>query len=100
VDALGVGGVAVLVGSLPLGSEVCLDAESLVRRIATVTTVHDATGDQLRRGVAYLARSWRTVPFDELVGSTHPLADLDVALAEAATGRHVRVGVAPGRRSA
>lgn len=100
VDALGVGGVAVLVGSLLAGTEVCLDAASLVRRSAAVTAVHDATGDQLRRGVAYLARAWRTVPFDELVGSTHPLADLDAAFAEAATGVHIRVGVAPGRRPA
>jgi hypothetical protein len=54
----------------------------------------------LRRAVAFLARSWRVFPFDELVGATHPLADLDAAIAEAATGAHVRVGVAPGRRSA
>jgi putative phosphonate catabolism associated alcohol dehydrogenase len=100
VDTLGVGGVAVLVGGVQAGSEVCLDAESLGRRLVTVTAVHDSTGEQLRRAVAYLAREWRTVPFDELVGSTHSLADLDAAFAEAATGTHVRVGVAPGRRSA
>jgi putative phosphonate catabolism associated alcohol dehydrogenase len=100
VDSLGVGGVAVLVGGRAPGSEVCLDAESLGRRLVTVTAVHDSTGDQLRRAVAFLARSWRTQPFDELVGATHPLADLDAAFAEAATGAHVRVGVVPGRRSA
>lgn len=100
VDSLGVGGVAVLVGSGAPGSEVWLDAESLARRLVTITAVHDSTGDQLRRAVAFLARSWRIFPFDELVGATHPLADLDAAVAEAATGAHVRVGVAPGRRAA
>jgi putative phosphonate catabolism associated alcohol dehydrogenase len=97
-SVVGVGGVAVLVGSVPPGSEVCLEPESLVRRLVTIAAVHDATGDQLRRAVAFLERSWRLVPFDELVGATHPLAELDAALAEAATGAHVRVGVAPGRR--
>ena len=100
IGSLGVGGVGVLVGSVAPGSEVCLDPESLVRRLVTIAAVHDYTGAQLRRAVAFLERSWRRVPFDELVGATHPLAELDDALAEAATGRYVRVGVAPGRRPA
>lgn len=99
VGTLGVGGVAVLVGNVPAGSEVCLDPASLTRRLVTISAVHDYTGAQLRRAVAFLERSWRTVPFDELVGATYPLAELDDALAEAATGDHVRVGVAPGRRA-
>ncbi|WP_448006468.1 alcohol dehydrogenase catalytic domain-containing protein [Agromyces bauzanensis] len=98
VDALGPGGVAVLVGNVPPGSEVCLDADSLVRRLVTIQTVRDASGEQLRHAVAFLERSWRSFPFDELVGSTHPLDDLDLAIAEAAAGTHLRVGVAPGRR--
>ena len=98
VDVLGVGGVAVLVGSVPSGSAVYLDAESLGRRHITITSVRDSTGEQLRRAVAFLERTWRLFPFDELVGATHPLAALDDALAEAATGAYVRVGVAPGRR--
>ena len=64
----------------------------------TISAVHDYTGAQLRRAVAFLERAWRTVPFDELVGATHPLAEVDDAIAEAATGEFVRVGVAPGRR--
>lgn len=99
VQVLGTGGVAVLVGSVPRGSEVCLDGDSLVRRLLRIESVRDATGEQLRRAVAFLERSWRSFPFDELVGSTHPLAELDRAVAEAASGAFVRVGVAPGRRA-
>lgn len=99
IDSLGAGGVAVLVGDTPRGSEVCLDTESLMRRLVTVQSVRDASGEHLRRAVSFLERSWRSFPFDELVGSTHPLADLDRAIEAAATGAHVRVGVAPGRRS-
>ncbi|HET8779394.1 MAG TPA: alcohol dehydrogenase catalytic domain-containing protein [Agromyces sp.] len=113
VDSVGDGGVAVLVGRVPVGSEVCLDAESLARRLVTISAVRDSTGEQLRRAVAFLERSWRPstssgngsgagsptgMSFDEFVGATYPLAAVDDALAEAATGAHVRVGIAPGRR--
>src|SRR4029453_2931883 len=93
IGSLGVGGVGVLVGSVAPGSEVCLDPESLVRRLVTIAAVHDYTGAQLRRAVEFLERSGRRGPFDALVGATHSLAELDDALAEAATGQYVRVGV-------
>lgn len=98
LDVIGVGGVAVLVGSVSPGSEVSLDPETIVRRLATVTGVHNYTAAHLERAVAFLDRAWQQLPFEELVGATHPLAELDLALEEAATGLHVRVGVAPGRR--
>jgi threonine dehydrogenase-like Zn-dependent dehydrogenase len=99
IGSVGVGGIVVLVGTAPQGAEVCVDAGSLVSRLATVTGVHDYSGEQLVRAVAFLERSWRTLPLDELVGATHALADVDTALEEAAAGVHVRVGVAPGRRA-
>ena len=75
-------------------SRSCADS----RRSRPCTTTR---GAQLRaRGRVPRARRGGAVPFDELVGATHPLAELDDALAEAATGRYVRVGVAPGRRPA
>ena len=99
IGSVGVGGIVVLVGTAPQGAEVCVDAGSIVSRLATVTGVHDYSGEQLVRAVAFLERSWRTLPLDELVGATHALADVDTALEEAAAGVHVRVGVAPGRRT-
>lgn len=100
VSKLGVGGVAVLVGSVIGGTELCVDPESLVRRLVSITGVHDYDARHLERAVAFLERAWRSHPLDELVGSTHALAKLDHALEEAATGRHIRVGIAPGRRPA
>lgn len=98
LDTVGVGGVAVLVGSVSPGPEVGIDPESIVRRLVTVAGVHNYAAPQLVRAVEFLERSWRELPLDELVGATHPLTELDVAIEEAATGLHVRVGVAPGRR--
>ncbi|MET4159966.1 alcohol dehydrogenase catalytic domain-containing protein [Agromyces sp. PvR057] len=100
VAKVGIGGVVVLVGTVTSGTELCIDPESLVRRLATITGVHNYDAAHLERAVAFLERSWRTLPLDELVSSTHALARLDHALEEAASGRHIRVGVAPGRRSA
>ncbi|SFR91733.1 putative phosphonate catabolism associated alcohol dehydrogenase [Agromyces sp. CF514] len=100
VAKLGVGGVAVLAGSVTSGTELCVDPESIVRRLVTLTGVHNYDARHLELAVAFLERAWRTLPLDELVGSTHALAKLDVALDEAASGRHIRVGVAPGRRVA
>ncbi|WP_157000746.1 alcohol dehydrogenase catalytic domain-containing protein [Agromyces laixinhei] len=99
LGVVGVGGIVVLVGSVSPGSEVGLDPETIVRRVVTVTGVHNYTAGQLVRAVEFLERAWQLLPFDELVGVTHPLAELDLALEEAATGLHVRVGVAPGRKS-
>ncbi len=99
VRTLGIGGIAVLLGSVTPGPEVAVDPETIVRRLITITGVHNYTPDQLVRAVAFLERSWHGLPLDELIGTTHALADLDAALAEAATGEHVRVGVAPGRRA-
>ena len=99
VRTLGIGGIAVLLGSVTPGSEVQVDPAIIVRRLLTVTGVHNYTADHLVRAVAFLERSWHGLPLDELIGTTHALADLDAALAEAATGEHVRVGVAPGRRT-
>ncbi|MCP2370626.1 putative phosphonate catabolism associated alcohol dehydrogenase [Agromyces terreus] len=100
VSTVGTGGVVVLVGSVAGGTELCVDPESIVRRMLTVTGVHNYAATHLERAVAFLERSWRILPLDELVGPTHALAMLDLALAEAASGEHIRVGVAPGRRAA
>ncbi|MDQ0893756.1 alcohol dehydrogenase catalytic domain-containing protein [Agromyces ramosus] len=106
IDVIGVGGVVVLAGGDRRGGdrrdrpELPIDPEALASRLVTVTGVRGATADQLTRAAAFLERSWRVLPLDELVGATHPLAELDAALEEAGTGLHVRVGVAPGRRTA
>ncbi|MET0811770.1 MAG: alcohol dehydrogenase catalytic domain-containing protein [Microbacterium sp.] len=95
ISRVGVGGAVVLVGSVSPGPAVALDAESVVRRLVTLKGVHNYTPAQLVRAVAFLERSWRTVPLGDLVGTSYPLDQLDRAIDDAATGGHVRVGVVP-----
>ncbi|MCD2440798.1 alcohol dehydrogenase catalytic domain-containing protein [Agromyces sp. SYSU K20354] len=92
-----IGGVVVLVGSVSPGPGVQLDPEAVVRGLLTVTGVHNYAPRHLQRAIDYLASSPRAAAFGALVGTTYPLAELDRALAAAANGAHVRVGIDPRR---
>ncbi|QAY74557.1 alcohol dehydrogenase [Agromyces protaetiae] len=98
IDAVDVGGVVVLVGSVFPGPDVAISPESLIRRLVTVQGVHNYAPHHLEEAVAALHRLRRTRPFDEFVGATFSLAELDTAIEAAASGAHVRVGIAPQRR--
>jgi putative phosphonate catabolism associated alcohol dehydrogenase len=97
IDGVAVGGVVVLVGSVFPADPVPLDAERMVRRLVTVTGVHNYTGRDLADAVAFLAGRGRAYPFAEAVGEVRQLAELDAALeAASAPGAPLRVGVVPG----
>lgn len=92
------GGVVVLVGSVFPADPVPLDAESVVRRLVTVTGVHNYTGGELADAVAFLAGRGRAYPFAEAVGAVRALGDVDAALHDAAApGAPLRIGLLPGR---
>ncbi|WEK60834.1 MAG: alcohol dehydrogenase catalytic domain-containing protein [Candidatus Microbacterium colombiense] len=92
------GGIVVLVGSVFPADPVPLDAESIVRRLVTVTGVHNYTGAELAEAVAFLAGRGRAYPFADAVGSVRALADIDEAvLAASAPGAPLRIGLIPGR---
>ncbi|MRG58887.1 alcohol dehydrogenase catalytic domain-containing protein [Agromyces sp. CFH 90414] len=95
--SMGVGGILVLVGSVSPGPRVELDPEAVVRGLLTVTGVHNYRTEHLQRAIDHLAGNRGAPPFHELVSRSFPLADLDDALAAAATGAHVRVAVDPRR---
>ncbi|MEB4614700.1 zinc-binding dehydrogenase, partial [Leucobacter sp. M11] len=86
INALDIGGVAVLVGSVhPVGA-VPLDPESMVRGLRTVRGLHNYTPRHLVEAVGYLSERYDAYPFRELVGAEFPLAELDEAVALAAAG--------------
>ena len=95
IEAIGVGGVVVLVGSVSPTEPIPFDPERLVRGLATVRGVHNYTPQDLDEVVQYLKECAGAHPFDELVSARYPLAQLDQALVAAASGVAVRVGVDP-----
>ncbi|WP_407357761.1 alcohol dehydrogenase catalytic domain-containing protein [Microbacterium sp. LTA6] len=92
------GGTVVLVGSVFPTEPVALDAESIVRRLITVTGVHNYTGVELAEAVAFLAGRGRAYPFADVVGDVRPLTAIDDALrAASAPDAPLRIGLIPGR---
>jgi putative phosphonate catabolism associated alcohol dehydrogenase len=100
IDALGVGGVAVLVGSVFPAGSVALDPESIVRRLVTLRGVHNYAPRHLMEAARYIERASARYPFADLVGATVALGDLDEGIAAAAQARAVRIGVDPRRERA
>ncbi|MEJ8279997.1 alcohol dehydrogenase catalytic domain-containing protein [Pseudonocardia spirodelae] len=90
LDALDVGGVAVLAGSVSPGPQVGLDPERLVRGLHTVVGVHNYAPRHLAAAVAFLAAEHDRAPFAGLAAGPWALADLDAAVAAAG-----RPGAAP-----
>jgi len=95
--AAAIGGVIVLVGSVFPTVPITLDPEHLVRRLITVTGVHNYTADDLAQATAYILERWSAHPFTELVGDTVALADLDDGIRRSGPGGPVRIAVDPRR---
>jgi putative phosphonate catabolism associated alcohol dehydrogenase len=96
IAAADIGGTVVLVGSVFPADPVPFDAESIVRRLVTVTGVHNYTATDLAASVGFLAGRGRAYPFSEVVGAVYPLDDVDAALAAAsAPGAPLRVALNP-----
>lgn len=92
------GGTVVLVGSVFPADPVPLDAESIVRRLVTVSGVHNYTGTELAEAVAFLGGRGRAYPFADAVGEVRQLAAIDEALSAASrAGAPLRIGLVPGR---
>lgn len=97
VDAAAIGAVVVLVGSVFPTEPVAFDPERIVRRLITVTGVHNYTAADLSAATAYILRRWRAYPFTDLVGDTVALAALDDGIRRSGPGGPVRVAVDPRR---
>lgn len=95
---LRIGGRAVLVGAVFPGPALSLQPEQIVRRMLTITGVHNYGPRHLVAAVDFLARSWRDFPFAELVAGWHSLAQSRQAFAAARETGAVRIGVSPAEK--
>lgn len=93
-----VGGTVVLVGSVFPADPVPLDAEDIVRRLLTITGVHNYTGEDLAAAAGFLVGRGRAYPFADAVGEVFSLSEVDAAIA-AASGPQapLRVAIDPAR---
>lgn len=95
IDAVGVGGVVLLVGSVFPTEPLLLDPERLVRGLVTIRGIHNYAPRDLDGAIRWLCEHAGERPFDELVSARYPLTQIDQALTAAASGAAVRVGVDP-----
>lgn len=91
-----IGGTVVLVGSVFPAEPVPLDAEDIVRRLLTVTGVHNYTGEDLAEAAGFLVGHGRAYPFADAVGAVFPLEEVDAAIAAASDPQApLRVAIDP-----
>lgn len=73
---LGLGGTAVLAGSVAPGPEITVDPEWLVRGWYTITGVHNYEPRHLAQAVDFLGAEGRRLPWERLLGGPVALAEL------------------------
>lgn len=76
LDALDLGGTAVLAGTVAPVGEVGLDPELLVRGLRTVTGVHNYEPRHLHRAVEFLAGPGTALPWERILGPAVELTEL------------------------
>lgn len=76
LEALDVGGVAVLAGSVAPGPKVEIDPETLVRRWHTIRGVHNYEPRHLTQAAEFLAGPGRDLPWEEILAGPYPLSTL------------------------
>ena len=95
LDSLRTGGTAVIAGTTTPGEPVPLDANNLMRRMLTVTGLHNYAPEDLVSAIDFLADTTDRFPFEALHGGSFKLADLEQAFATAASRPGMRISVIP-----
>ncbi len=90
-----VGGVLVLARTVSRSPEIAVDPEQLVSRLLTIRGVHNYAPRHLEQAARFLTEAWTRYPFAAQVARILPLADVDEALALAASGMGPRIAVSP-----
>ncbi|MGK4218535.1 zinc-binding dehydrogenase [Kocuria marina] len=74
--ALGIGGTAVLAGSVAPAGAVDVDPEWIVRGWRTITGVHNYEPRHLQQAVDFLTRDPHGLPWEEIIGGPVPVGQL------------------------
>ena len=92
---LRIGGRYVWVGAVWPGPAISVEPESVVRRLLTITGVHNYGTDDLAEAIAFLGDNHRRYPFGQLVTQTFSLDNCQAAFEYAITSGAPRVAVRP-----
>ncbi len=95
IEALRVGGTAVIAGTTTPCEPVALDPHQLMRRMLTIRGLHNYAPCDLVAAMDFLESHATSLPFHQLDGGSFSLAEIDLAFAAAATRSGRRVAVLP-----
>jgi putative phosphonate catabolism associated alcohol dehydrogenase len=95
MQALRMGGRYVIAGMVVPGVELPVQAHEVLRRCLTIRGIHNYRPEHLGQALEFLERFGERYPYGELVGAEFALREINEAMKVAASGRFVRVGVAP-----
>lgn len=93
VDALDLGGVAVLVGAVSTSRPVTIDPERIVRGLHRIVGVHNYAPRHLAQAVAFLSST--TLPFQDLVEPPVGLRKVDHAVTTPPSSGFLRRSIVP-----
>ena len=93
VEALRIGGRYLIAGLVTPGARFELDGNQLTRKILTLKGIHNYQPTHLGQALRFLDSCAAAYPYDRIVGKTFSLDRINDAVAEAATGKHIRVAV-------
>ncbi|HUT25727.1 MAG TPA: hypothetical protein VM492_15425 [Sumerlaeia bacterium] len=78
------------------GTDLGIEGNQLTRKCLTLKGVHNYRPEHLGRALRFLEERADEYPYVELVGETFLLAEIEKAVAAAASGQRVRVAIRPG----
>ncbi|WP_231444522.1 alcohol dehydrogenase catalytic domain-containing protein [Brevibacterium zhoupengii] len=93
VASLGIGGTAVLAGSVSPGPNIEINPEQLVRGWRTITGVHNFEPHHLQEAVDFLAADGGNMPWESILGGPIGLSDLAQEFAEPSKGLRTVVDI-------
>ncbi len=93
VRTLRIGGRYLIAGLVTPGSDLTLDGNRITRNYLTIKGIHNYHPDHLTAALRFLEKHARQYPYDELVGATFALDDINRAVQVAASGEFIRVGI-------
>ena len=89
------GGRCLIAGLVVPGSHLGIDGNQVVRKYLTLKGIHNYRPDHLGQALRFLGRTAGRFPYEGLVGRSFPLAEINDAVAAAASGDCPRVAIRP-----
>jgi alcohol dehydrogenase len=95
IEVLDIAGRLLIAGLVTPGSLLDIDANKIVRKYLTIKGIHNYHPEDLGVALEFVRQQRSVFAFEEIVGMVFPLDQINQAVEEAASGRHIRVGVRP-----